>query len=206
MTDSSRVEAFASASNGSSVTVDALSESVGDGPLWRLLKPDEQPQHLFQGRILDIVDREAPESAPERRRRKVAAARSTLYTLVTDSRIRVVVPRTDGAEQVTVPYADVSRVDTEAAPGGNRRLRIYTDDTAYYADASQSDGAEVESAAEYVATRDVVGESAGEGDNANGESTAEILDAIERVADLHERGVLSETEFERKKGELLDRL
>jgi hypothetical protein len=34
----------------------------------------------------------------------------------------------------------------------------------------------------------------------------EILDAIDRLADLHARGALSDAEFEQKKSELLERL
>lgn len=213
MTDDPRPDSLAASAAGDSVTADALGEPAGDGPLHRLLGADERPQYLLRGHILDIVDLDAPESDPGRRSRKVAAAGVDLRTLVTDDRVLSVVPRSDGIERLSVPYPDVSGVDTEAGPGGARRLRVFAGDTAYYLDASGSDAREIESAAGYVADRDPadgsadadadadVGASADDGGNSE-----EVLDTVERLADLHERGVLSEEEFEQKKGDLLDRL
>jgi len=209
MTDDPRPDSLATSAAGDSVTTDALGEPAGDGPLHRLLEADEQPQYLLRGHILDIADLDAPESGPGRRSRKVAAAGFDLRTLVTDDRVLSVVPRSDGIEQLSVPYPDVSDVDTEAGPGGAQRLRVFAGDTAYYLDASGSDAREIESAAGYVADRDPTDGSSDADASAgadDGGSSKEVLDTIERLADLHERGVLSEEEFERKKGDLLDRL
>jgi hypothetical protein len=203
MFDQSRLEALASSSDGDSMTVGALREPAGDSELYRLLSDDEQPQYLLRGRILDIVNTDKQESDPDRRSRKVAASGSDLRTLLTDERILVVVPRHDGVERVTVSYTELVRVDTEAAPGGNRRLRIYTDATGYYIDVSQSDDTEVDAADEYANGRDPVGST---DDSATGMNSDEIIDAIDRLADLHTRGVLSDSEFEQKKSELLERL
>jgi hypothetical protein len=203
MFDQSRLEALASSAAGDSVTVDALSQPAGDNALHSLLDDDEQPQYLLRGRILDVVDTDKPESDPDRRSRKVATPGSALCTLLTDERVLVVIPRRDGVEQIPLSYAAISRVDTEAAPGGNRRLRVYTDPTGYYIDVSQVDGAEVDAAEEYANGRDSVGST---DNNVTDMTSDEILDAIDRLADLHERGALSEADFERKKSELLDRL
>lgn len=181
------------------MTADALGESAGEGPLVRLLEADEQPQYILRGRILDIVDREALESESGRRKRKVAASGSDLHTVVTDDRFLVVVPHSDGIEQLTVPFSTVSRVDTEDAPGTSQRVCVFTEETAYYIDTSQSAGSETAAVEEFTADR------AAQDDTAE-ESSDEVLDTIERLADLHEQGALTDEEFERKKSELLDRL
>ena len=38
------------------------------------------------------------------------------------------------------------------------------------------------------------------------EGTADPLDRLERLADLHDRGALTDSEFESKKRDLLDRI
>lgn len=203
MVDRSRLETLASSSEGDSVTVESLAEPAGDGALHRLLEDGEQPHYLLSGRILDVVDSEKSESDPARRSRKIAATGSALRTLVTDEHILAVIPRRDGIEPILLPYAEVSSADTETAPGGNRRLRVYTSTTDYYIDVSQSEGPEVDAAAEYVNGRGPVGNS----DNSTtGGDADEILDTIERLADLHERGALTDAEFKEKKSEILDRL
>jgi hypothetical protein len=198
MTDRSRLEALVSAARGESVTADALGKSTGDGPLVGLLEADEQPQYILRGRLLDIIDRAAAESASDRRKRKVAASGADLHTLVTDDRFLIVVPHSDGIEQLSVPFSSVSQVDTEGAPGASRRVRVFTEATAYYIDTAQSAESEVEAVEEFTA--DHVGEATA------GESADETLDMIERLADLNEGGALTDEEFERKKRELLDRL
>jgi hypothetical protein len=199
MTDQLQPETLASAASGDSVTADALEEPAGERALYQLLEPDEQPQYLLRGRILDIVDREAQESESGRRSRKVAGPGTELRTLVTDERFLIVVPREEvAAERLTVPLSTVDSVDAEDAPGGSQRLRVYTDETAYYIDTSQSDTDEVRAVQEFVSDLETPAEPTG--------SSEGVLDTLERLADLHERGALTDEEFDQKKSELLDRL
>lgn len=193
-----RLQHLASEAPGESVTVETLSETVGTGPLYRLLRADERPQYLRRGHHLDVVDRNAPESAAGRRTRKVASQGFDLITLVTDERVLVIVPRSEEAEQITVSLSEISHVDTESAPGVSRRLRVQTDDTTYYIDTSQSSSDDSEAVRKHLT--DVMSRDSGVGD------TDEILDTLERLADLRDRGTLTEGEFARKKTELLDRL
>lgn len=198
MDDTEELDDLASRAAGESVTAEALRETVGSDPLFHLLGPDEQPEFLLRGNILDVVDRNAPETDDRRRSRKVADRGTDLLTLVTDERLLVLVPREAEAERVTVPLSAVTHVDTESAPGVSRRLRVRTDDTAYYVDASGSDGDDAAAVAAFVADRQ---HRDGGGADADG-----VLDTIERLADLRDRGALTDEEFERKKTELLDRL
>lgn len=199
MTESSRLEELATTANGESVTADALSESAGDLPVARLLDADEQPHYILRGRVLDIADRDGPESDFGKRRRKVAASGSDLYTLVTDDRFLFVVPHSNTIDQLRIPLSDVASVETETAPGASQRLRVFTDETAYYVDTSQSDGDEAEAVRAFAADR-------AQADGPSGDGAEDVLDTIEWLADLHERGALTDEEFTRKKSELLDRL
>jgi len=198
MTERLQSETLASAASGDSVTADALEKPAGDRVPYQLLEPDEQPQYLLRGRILDIVDTEAPESELSRRNRKVAAHGTDLRTLVTDERFLIVIPRKEvEAERLRVALSAVDGVDAQDAPGASQRLCVHTEETAYYVDTAQSDVDEVRAVEEFVSDLKTSAEPTG--------SSEEVLDTLDRLADLHECGALTDEEFDQKKSELLDR-
>lgn len=202
MVDQSTLENLEVMSDGDSITTDALERSVGGSPLYHLLSDEEKPQYLLQGRILDLVDRDKSESDPDRKSRKVADPDSALKTILTDERVLIVVPRRNEIEQVNIPYTEVSQVDIETAPG-SQRLRVFTDPTAYHIDVSQSDSDEAQAAQSYA---DEIELPTSTEKGATHSDTGEILDTVERLSNLYDKGVLSQTEFEEKKTDLLDRL
>lgn len=184
---------------GSSVTPDTLREAVGGEPLHRSFAATEQPQYIVRGSVCDIDDLTAPESGAGRKR-KVASPGSDLLTVVTDRRVLVVVPRPDGADRISLPLVEVSAVRTESAPGGNSRLQVESDGTGYYLDSSDSPFEEVEAARAFIADHST------RGHEAPGPDSTGPLEKLERLAALHERGALSDEEFEAKKQDLLDRV
>ena len=199
MPDRSHLETLASTARGESVTADALGRSAGDDPLVHLLEADEQPEYILRGRLLDIVDRTATESESGRRKRKVAASGADLHTLVTDDRFLVVVPHSDESKQLSVPFPSVFQVNVEDAPGTSKRVRVFTETAAYYIDTTQSAQSEVKAVKEFTANHVA--------QEVNNEKTAdEVLNTIERLADLNKQGALTDEEFKQKKRKLLDRL
>ncbi len=192
-----RPSRLAETAAGRSVTADALREAVGGDALHRSLAEGEQPEYIIRGSVCDIDDLTAPESET-RRKRKVASPGADLLTVVTDQRVLVVVPRPDGADRISLPLADISAAGVERAPGGNSRLQVESDGTGYYVDGSQSPPEEVEAAQAFIADR--------RGHGATGSDATTPLETLERLADLHERGALSDEEFAAKKAELLDRV
>jgi len=199
MTEQNRLETIASTANGNSVTPEALREAVGTGSLHQLLDEREQPEYLLRGTLLDIGDRTTSGSESDQRSRKVASPGMDLLTLLTDQRVLIVVPREDDAEQIVVPLADITKVETESAPGASERLCLYTDDAVYYIDTSRSASDETAAAREFAATERPETDRADTGGD-------DPLETLERLADLHERGALSDDEFAQKKAELLDRI
>jgi hypothetical protein len=170
-------------------------------PLYSLLEDAERPQYFLTGSILDIIDESVSESDPRRRRRKVAGSGTSLSTVVTDRRLLVLIPRTDDIERLSIPLGDIAAADAENAPGGNHRLSISVGDTSYRIDTSQTKSAETESASEYVDAA----ESSDERPRPDAtDGVLESLDALERLADLHDRGVLSDREFEEMKTKILE--
>ncbi|MFO7927075.1 MAG: SHOCT domain-containing protein [Halobacteriota archaeon] len=201
MTDADRLDELADTADGDSVTTEVLRREINGQPLHELLEDAERPQYFLTGSMLDIVDESAPESDPGRRRRKVASSGTSLSTVVTDRRLLVLLPRTDDIERLSVPFSDVVAVNAENAPGGNHRLSVRTGDKSYRIDTSQTESAETDSASQYIDATELTGERTHR-DAAGG--VTESLDALERLADLYDRGAITDREFEEMKAKILE--
>lgn len=220
------VAALVEQADGASVTREVL---VGDDDLPALvpfLRPDERPQHVLRGAILDLVDRsraersgtDAPEGdAPPRpgaapdpgTSRKVPSGGRDVLTLLTDRRLLVVVPRDPDAESDwhDVEYDRLEEVRLETL-GGDRRLVVNAATEGFRIDVSGSSQEACETAAAFCRRRlgTASGTHSDQGDPGEGETDRDPLDVLERLADLKERGAITEAEFDDKKAELLDRI
>ena len=197
MTNSEQIDGLVAAARGESVTTETLQRTIGERALSDHLTDSEQPHFLLRGSMLDIVDLTVSDDESGRRSRKVAGSGSALFTVVTDERLLVLIPRSGGTEQLAVSLGDIESAETERAPGGNRRLSIESVDTAYRIDTSQSPGDETDAASAFIDNSETT---------SSRDSDDDPLATLERLADLRERGHLSQQEFEEKKGELLDRI
>lgn len=204
MTDVTRPDDLAETAEGDSVTAEALQREIDDRPLYRLLEDSEQPHFLLDGTLLDIIDESVPESASGRRSRKVASSGTSLSTVVTDRRIVVFIPRTDDIERLSIPFDDVVAAEAETAPGGNHRLSVQTDNKSYRIDTSRTEREETNSASEYADRAEPESERTDTSDTGASGGVADSLDELERLADLYERGVLTEQELEEMKAEILE--
>lgn len=198
MTDVNRLDDLAETAKGDSVTTETLQRTIDGQPLYRLLEDSEQPHFLLDGTLLDIIDESVSESASGRRSRKVAGSGTSLSTVVTNRRVVVFIPRTDDIERLSIPFDDVVAADVQTAPAGNHRLSVQTDTKSYRIDASRTERGETDSASEYADSAEPTSDSAGASEGSTGS-----LDELERLADLYERGMLTEQEFEEMKAEIL---
>jgi hypothetical protein len=204
MTDVDRLDDLAQTAKGESVTTEALQREIDDRPLYRLLDDSEQPHFLLHGTVLDIVDESVPESASGRRSRKVASSGTSLSTVVTDRRVAVFIPRTDDIERLNIPFEDVTAVKAETAPGGNHRLSVQAGNNSYRIDTSRTEREETNSASEYADHAEPTSERTDTPDTGASDGVTDSLDDLERLADLYERGILTEQEFEEMKAEILE--
>lgn len=169
--------------------------SVVDGErrLLDLLAPDEQPHHLLSGTMFDTVRGEGEEAS---RSRRSAPPDGGVYALLTDRRLLAVVSYGDSASTEAVSLGDLEGAELRTL-GSDRRLRLDAGDVAY--DLYPGDGAAAcEAAAGYV------DEHAGASESGSVSDGQDPLERLERLADLHERGALTDEEFAAKKSELLE--
>jgi hypothetical protein len=189
------LSALAERAAGASVTPTRLWAVTGDRATFRdTLDADEQPHYLLEGTMIDVL-------TGEERARKVASRDGAAFTLVTDRAIRFVVQYAERLDTRTVPFEAVRAVGLQTV-GRNARLSVETADGGYEAYPSATPAEECRAAVAYVEQR--VGEPRPEAEA--GGLREDALDALERLASLHERGALTDAEFEAKKRELLDRL
>jgi hypothetical protein len=191
------------------VDPDRLGAAVDDRRrLADLLEPGEQPHHLLVGTILDVVRGAGDE---EQRSRRTAPPDGAVHAVLTDRRLLVAVSYGDSASTETVPLSELTGATVQAA-GANTRLRLRTADGGY--DLYPDDRAAAEAAAAHVEEH---AGTAGDADGADGTDAEtgagteagqgadpDPLERLERLADLHERGALTDAEFEAKKAELLE--
>jgi hypothetical protein len=204
MADADRLDSLSETALGDSVTAEALRRQVNEQPLHQFLEESEQPHFLLRGSILDIVDRSVPESDSGRRSRKVASSGTSLSTVVTDRRLLILIPRTAEPERLVVPLGQVRTAECENAPAGNHRLSVEGSDTAYRIDTSRTASDETDLASEYLAEADSHPGSTDTGAGGAMDGVDRSLDALERLADLYDRGIVTEEEFEELKAEILE--
>ena len=164
-------------------------------PVRTLLADGEDAEYVLRGTVLDTVHGNGDDAE---RSRTMTADPGGVVTVVTDERVLFVVARRNRTDVTPIPRTDVVGSDVEEM-GENRRLTVRTRDgpdyTVYPDDADESTVDEV---------ADALGDDEADGDG--GENDDDPLDRLERLADLHDRGALTDAEFESKKRDLLDRI
>jgi hypothetical protein len=198
MDERDRIQRLASDASGASVTDERLRTPVGSRQLSAFLEAAEQPHHVLRGRLLDMFERSQGSAIEESQTRKIPSKGGDLFTLVTDRRILFLIERDDEPDRVSIPLEEVSGIDYETALGTNTRLRIRTDAKEYLVDTSASGEEHTRAASEFVTAQETESGPAVE--------SGGVVETIEKLADLNERGALTDEEFEEKKAELLDRL
>lgn len=186
----------------------ALAETTPDGrPLRSFLDEDESVEYVLRGTILDTL-RGSGEDAE--RSRTMVADPGGIATLVTAGRVLFVVGRRDRTDVTTVPRAEVVGGDAESM-GEERRLTVRTEpgpDYTVYPDGAAEETVRAVAKELSRGGRDEGSINEGETDDGGSAPDADDdpLDRLERLADLRDRGALTQAEFESKKRELLDRI
>lgn len=204
-------ERIADRAEGSSVTAVELLKnrgflgSAGRGaPVISHLDEDEQPHYLLKGNSVDVEGGGDSRSLfGNDRSRKVATGTSGVIAVVTDRRVLVIVPQLTGNDVRNVPYDSVTGIDMDSGIV-NKRLTIQTHGRTYHVSGWFTAKSEVRDAMEYIRRRrDRI--RTGTPETAR-EQTRDPLDALEKLRELAENGVITEAEFESKKRELLDEI
>ncbi|MFW5918181.1 MAG: PH domain-containing protein [Haloferacaceae archaeon] len=168
-----------------------------------VLDDDERVHYLTRGSTVDVEGSSAGQSLSGDDRSRKSGTRGYVRAAITDRRVVVKVPQWLGDDERTIPYRNVTSVDLDTGYVV-KRLSLQTPGQTYHIEVHEPDKAEVREAVKFVRERiaeaqtdTVVVEGAGEPDP---------TEQLKNVKQLHEDGVLTDEEFERKKQELLDKI
>jgi hypothetical protein len=178
---------LAAAAPGESAPADRLrARLVSDGDPARLrdvLGPEEAPQYLLEGIMADRI----PAGGDVRRR--MARPGGSVFTLVTDRAVHLVVQYEERLAVDTVPLTAVRGAMVEHA-GGETRLEFDAGGERYRVYPSATPAAVTEAAATAL-------------DEWSGSASADNpVSSLERLAGLYERGLLTDEEFAAAKRDL----
>lgn len=209
---------LAAAAQGETVTPERLAEEVVGA-----LEDGEQPHALVTGSSVDVL-------AGDDRDRLYASVDDSVFAVATDRAVRVIVPQVMGAEVETVEYDRLEDVEAESgtpkslvirSPGRTLDVNVadrerpselvsFVRDWTRGGTAGEGPGAagtdSPTEAADGGTDGAVAGDSGAAGPAGGGTPGDDTLDTLERLGELHQKGVLSDEEFRRKKEELLEDL
>lgn len=125
-------------------------------------------------------------------------------TVATNKRVAIKIPQFTGNDERSVPYDSITSVDLDTGLV-RKRLTLQTPGQTYHIGAGSTEKDELREMAKFI--RQKISEtkqpSTPQAEPAEQESP---VDQLEKLSDLHEKGVLTDDEFQDKKEELLDKI
>jgi len=163
-----------------------------------VLEPDERVEFVTAGTTIDVEGAGSGSSLFGNDRSRKTGTRGYVRAAFTDERVAVKIPQWTGSDERTIPYRNVLGIDLDTGLVKNR-ISIQTPGPTYHIEVDKPGKDECRELVRYV--RDRV-----ESEQQDGSDDADPTEQLQRVKELHDDGVLSESEYEEKRAELLDRI
>jgi hypothetical protein len=196
--DRSADEAIATDTVGSYVTQDRFNK-IND-----ILDPDEVVHYITRGTTVDVEGSSAGTSLFGDDRSRKTGTKGYVRAVITDRRVAIKVPKVLGNDERSVPYDSITSADLDTGLI-NKRITLQTPGQTYHIEAQEPGKEEVREAVRFIREKrseanqpDVV--------TTNESSESDPLDQLEKLRELHEKGAVSDSEFENKKADLLDQI
>lgn len=196
--DRSADEAIATNTVGSYVTQDRFNK-IND-----ILDPDEVVHYITRGTTVDVEGSSAGTSLFGDDRSRKTGTKGYVRAVITDRRVAIKVPQVLGNDERSVPYDSITSADLDTGLI-NKRITLQTPGQTYHIEAQEPGKEEVREAVRFIREKrseanqpDVV--------TTNESSESDPLDQLEKLRELHEKGAVSDSEFENKKADLLDQI
>lgn len=167
-----------------------------------VLEEDETPHYITRGSTVDVEGSSAGSSLFGDDRSRKSGTRGYVRAAYTDRRVVMKIPQWLGSDERSVPYDSITSVDLDTGLV-NKRISLQTPGQTYHIEAQEPGKEQVREIVSFI--RDKISE-ANEPDTVVAESEPDPLEQIEKLSDLHEKGVISDEEFEEKRQSLLDKI
>jgi|GEM_PF-7062942 len=166
-----------------------------------LLDDEETVHYMWRGGTIDVEGSGAGESIFGNDRDRKSSFKG-IYTAVTNKRIVIAVPQVLGDDERHIPYRSVTSVDLDTGVL-SRRVSLQTKGQTYHIQAQGPSKDEIRSAMKFI--REKVEEL---------HQTQQVVNTnepdptvqLQNLKQLHDEGVVSDEEFEKKKANLLEKI
>ena len=165
-----------------------------------LLEPDEAVHYMTAGSTVDAEGDGAGQSLFGDDRSRKSGTTGFVRTAFTDDRVVVKIPQITGNDQRIVPYNNITSVDIDTGLV-KKRVSLQTKGHTYHIEVDDPGKEECREIGSFV--REKIRETQ---ESDSGKSEPDPTEQLARLKDLHDDGVLTDSEFEEKKQNLLDKL
>lgn len=174
-------------------------KKIGD-----VLDADERVHYITRGTTVDVEGSGAGSSLFGDDRSRKSGTSGYVRAAITDRRVAIKVPQFLGNDERSVPYSNITSVDLDTGLI-NKRLTLQTAGQTYHVEVQEPGKAEVRDAVRFI--RQKISEANQPQVVQTTESSEpDPLDQLEKLKELHDKGVVSDEEFDEKKATLLDKI
>jgi hypothetical protein len=196
--DNEAIEGIASEPIGNYVTEERFYK-IND-----ILDPDEVVHYITSGKTIDVEGSGAGSSAFGNDRSRKNSLTGRVRAVVTDKRVAVKIPQMTGDDERSIPYDSITSVDLDTGLV-NKRITLQTAGQTYHIEVQEPGKEEVRETVRFIRERrkesnqpNVV--------TTEDSSEPDPLEQLEKLRELHEKGAVSDDEFEEKKSDLLGKI
>jgi hypothetical protein len=167
-----------------------------------ILDNDENVHYITRGSTVDVEGSQAGGSLFGDDRSRKSGTKGYVRAAYTQKRVVIKIPQWLGTDERTVPYHNITSVDLDTGLV-NKRVTLQTPGQTYHIEAQEPGKDECREVIKFV--RDKIRDSQTSSDKTE-KKEDDPLDQLDKLKDLHEKGAISEEEFEEKKEDLLDKI
>jgi hypothetical protein len=167
-----------------------------------VLDADENVHYLTRGTTVDVEGSSAGKSLFGDDRSRKSGTKGYVRAAYTQKRVVIKIPQWMGSDERTIPYRNITSVDLDTGLV-NKRVSLQTAGQTYHIETQEPGKSECREIVKFV--RDKIRDSQ-TSSNQTEKSEEDPLDQLDKLKDLHEKGAISDEEFEGKKEDLLDKI
>jgi hypothetical protein len=167
-----------------------------------VLDADENVHYLTRGTTVDVEGSSAGKSLFGDDRSRKSGTKGYVRAAYTQKRVVIKIPQWMGSDERTIPYRNITSVDLDTGLV-NKRVSLQTAGQTYHIETQEPGKSECREIVKFV--RDKIRDSQ-TSSNQTEKNEEDPLDQLDKLKDLHEKGAISDEEFEEKKEDLLDKI
>lgn len=169
-----------------------------------ILDPDEVVHYITRGTTVDVEGSGAGTSLFGDDRSRKSGTSGYVRAVMTDKRVAIKVPQVLGDDERSIPYDSITSVDLDTGLTF-KRMTLQTPGSTYHIEAQEPGKEEVREVVSFI--RDER-RKANQTEVVSTEDSSEPdpLEQLDKLKELHEKGAVSDNEFEEKKSDLLDKI